>query len=81
MPKNMTPGELTEGCFKARTEFNTFSNIFKRGLDLKANFSSPYHAAMFLASNLISKREVRKKQGKDLADQDKSFFIQKPRSI
>ena len=81
IPKNMTPSELTEGCFKARTEFNRFSNIFKRSLDLKANFSSPYHGAMFLASNLISKREIRKKQGRDLADQDKSFFVQKPRTL
>jgi radical SAM superfamily enzyme YgiQ (UPF0313 family) len=62
-PRGMTADELTGGCFRARREFNRYSAIFKRGCDLKANCHSPLHLYAFLASNLISRKEIYRKQG------------------
>lgn len=74
-PKNFTAKELTDGCFWARTEFNTYSNIFKRALDTKSNFSSIYHAGTFLAANIVSRNEIRKKHGSLLSHRDTPIFL------
>lgn len=62
-PRSMTADELTEGCFRARQRFNQYSSIFRRAIDLKTNSRSPIHLGAFLVSNLISRREIYKKQG------------------
>lgn len=73
-PKNMTPDELTEGCYWARTEFNKYSSVFKRSLDKNANAGSLSNLAIFLISNLISRKEIHKKQGRPLGtDHDLVF--------
>jgi hypothetical protein len=58
----MTADELTAGCFRARQLFNTWSSIGRRSLDWRTNLRSPYRAGIYYASNLISRREIRKKQ-------------------
>jgi len=66
-PRNLTPSELTEGCKNARFEFNSYKNIFKRlFLGRKANANSIENMAIFLLSNLISRKEIMAKQGKEL---------------
>ena len=66
-PRNLTPSELTEGCKNARFEFNSYKNIFKRlFLGRKANANSIKNMAIFLLSNLISRKEIMAKQGKEL---------------
>jgi hypothetical protein len=65
-PKNMTPDELTEGCYWARSEFNKYSSIFKRALDKNANAGTLSNLAVFVISNLISRKEIHKKQGRPL---------------
>jgi radical SAM superfamily enzyme YgiQ (UPF0313 family) len=62
-PRGMTADELTEGCFQARQTFNRYSSILKRAL---ANCHSPYHLGIFLAANLISRKEIYNKQGAQL---------------
>jgi radical SAM superfamily enzyme YgiQ (UPF0313 family) len=67
-PRGMTPDELTAGCFRARCQFNRYSSICGRALDLAANSRDPYRLGLFAASNLISRREIHRKQGRRLGD-------------
>lgn len=65
-PRGMTADELTEGCFGARQAFNRYGAIASRVLDFKANCHSLQHLGVFLAGNLISRREIYQKQGRAL---------------
>jgi len=67
-PRGMTPDELTEGCFRARRQFNRHSSILSRALDFATNCRDPYRLALFAASNLVSRREIYRKQGVRLGD-------------
>jgi radical SAM superfamily enzyme YgiQ (UPF0313 family) len=64
-PGKLTASELAEVCRDARFEFNSYKNIFKRLLG-RANSSSLENMAVFLAANLISRKEIMSKQGKEL---------------
>lgn len=61
-PKHMTPLQLQEGCLKMRTDYYSMGCIFKR---LFANpiHLRPMNLVVFLLANLISRREIHKKQG------------------
>jgi radical SAM superfamily enzyme YgiQ (UPF0313 family) len=61
-PMHMTADRLTEECFAARIKFNSVGSIVRRLLDLRTNMRSPYRAGIYLAANLISRREIRCKQ-------------------
>lgn len=61
VPKQMTPQQLKEGCYRIRRRFNTYSNILKRGMSGHANRE---HLAIFFAANLINRREIIRKQGR-----------------
>ena len=63
-PENMTPDELRIGCMKARYEFNTYKNIFKRLIRNKVNRGS--NSIFYLLLNVISRKEIHRKQGKIL---------------
>jgi len=65
-PRGMTPEELEAGCYRARSRFNSLSSIARRALDLRANLSSPYTLAVYLAANFVSRIEVHRKQGATL---------------
>jgi radical SAM superfamily enzyme YgiQ (UPF0313 family) len=65
-PHGMTADELTEGCFRVRRQFNQYRSIFKRALDFKTNCRNPYRLGLHLASNIVSRREILKKQGQPL---------------
>jgi radical SAM superfamily enzyme YgiQ (UPF0313 family) len=67
-PRGMKADELTEGCFRARREFNRYSSIVSRAFDPGANCRDPYRLGLFAASNLISRREIYRKQGRPLGD-------------
>lgn len=62
-PRGLTAAELTEGCYRARTSFNTASSIVRRALEPRTNLRTPYRCSIYLMSNLISRREIRAKQG------------------
>ncbi|MBF0299111.1 MAG: B12-binding domain-containing radical SAM protein, partial [Oligoflexia bacterium] len=62
-PKNISPLELEENCYRVRTAFNTYSSIAIRAWDFKANFAGVFNAFLYLLANLITKRELKKKQG------------------
>jgi radical SAM superfamily enzyme YgiQ (UPF0313 family) len=65
-PRGMTADELTEGCFRARREFNRYTSIARRALDPGANCRDPYRLGLFAVSNLVSRREIWRKQGRRL---------------
>ena len=62
LPKNMTPQELQDGCLKMRTDYYSFGCIIKRLFGNKYNFL-PMNFFVFMATNLISKKEIKSKQG------------------
>ncbi len=65
-PKNMSPGELAEACRQARFTFNKYGNIMRRLFDFQANLQ---HPGIFLAANLISRKEIHSKQGSLLGNE------------
>jgi radical SAM superfamily enzyme YgiQ (UPF0313 family) len=64
-PRSMSPEELTAGCYRARSLFNTYSSILRRTLTPTA-LRSPHRLGIYLLSNLVSRREIHRKQGRPL---------------
>ena len=64
-PVSMTPDELKEGCKNARFSYNTYKNIFLRLFRNKVHWN-PFHMAVFLVLNIVSRKEIHRKQGKVL---------------
>lgn len=73
-PEHMTPDDLYEGCKHARFSFNSYANIFKRLFSNPIHLS-PFNAIMFLALNLISRKEIHRKQDKVLGGQTKNMGV------
>jgi len=67
-PKNMTPDELRDGIIRLRREFNTYSSIAARAFNFQANARSPHHLFAYLMVNLVTRKEIRNKQGEALGD-------------
>lgn len=64
-PANMTPDELKEGCLRIRTEFYSLPVIAKRFFRNKV-YWNPVNLFVYLLTNLISRREIKAKQGQML---------------
>lgn len=62
LPKNMSPEELMNGCLKMRTDFYSTGCIIKRLFSNPINFI-PLNFFVFILANIISHREILKKQG------------------
>jgi radical SAM superfamily enzyme YgiQ (UPF0313 family) len=65
-PRGMSADDLTEGCFRVRKAFNRYGAIAQRAWNTRANCRSLFHLGMFLAANLVSRREIYRKQGQRL---------------
>ncbi len=65
-PKQMTPEQLTEGCFKARLEFNKYSSILRRALDIEANIKNIHNMLAYFFYNFVARKEVNFKQNMKL---------------
>ncbi len=63
VPKNMTPDELTEACWKCRYQWNRPGTIFRRMWDFKTHLSSFYRLGVYWGYNPIYGKEAYKKQG------------------
>lgn len=61
-PANMTPEELKDGCLRIRTKYYSIGCILKRLFSEPMHFR-PMNLFVFLAVNLISRKEIHKKQG------------------
>jgi radical SAM superfamily enzyme YgiQ (UPF0313 family) len=66
VPAGMTPAQLAEGVYRARRRFYGWRSIAWRALDRQANTRSLASAALYLGANLVSRREIRLKQGREL---------------
>lgn len=73
-PEQMTPDDLSEGCKQARFRFNSYANIFRR-LFRNPLHLLPFNAILFLALNLISRKEIHRKQDKILGGQTKDMGV------
>ncbi|PIE34180.1 methylase [candidate division KSB3 bacterium] len=71
LPKLMSPDELTEAAFHARTTFNSPLSIFKRAFDFKTNMRSLFRLGTYLSYAPLFRKEVHKKQGMKLGLQQK----------
>jgi radical SAM superfamily enzyme YgiQ (UPF0313 family) len=67
-PARMTPDELREGVIRLRREFNACGAIAARMAHPQANARSFHHMFFYLMTNLVSRREIRNKQGRALGD-------------
>ncbi|MYZ52757.1 B12-binding domain-containing radical SAM protein [Malikia spinosa] len=65
VPRRMTPQQLAQGCFEAKQRFYAWSSIARRVLASDTRFSL-FGRAMSTVANLISRREVYRKQGRAL---------------
>lgn len=62
IPAKMTPEELQKGCLKMRTDFYSAGCILKRLFSNPINFR-PLNFFVFVMANIVSHREIHKKQG------------------
>ncbi len=65
VPKNMTADELRDGCFQIRSKFYSIPCILRRLFANPVHFR-PMNLIVFLLANMISRREIHKKQGQIL---------------
>jgi len=65
-PLGMTADDLTRGCFDARRQFNTVGSILSRLYDRRTNSRSLFRAGVYMLANLISRREIYRKQQREL---------------
>ncbi|MGH7139404.1 MAG: B12-binding domain-containing radical SAM protein [Pirellulales bacterium] len=65
-PRGMTADDLTAGCLRARLRFNTWASLCRRAFAPRTNLRTPFRLGVYLLSNLISKREILSKQGRQL---------------
>jgi radical SAM superfamily enzyme YgiQ (UPF0313 family) len=65
VPRGMTPEQLAAGCFDAKKRFYAWSSIASRVFRSEKPFS-PFSASMTMVANVISRREVHRKQGRTL---------------
>jgi radical SAM superfamily enzyme YgiQ (UPF0313 family) len=63
MPRRMSPEDLEHAVFDARRRFNTPSSIFQRALDPRTNARGLARLVIYLAVNLVNRREIYRKQG------------------
>ncbi len=62
-PESMPALELAMRCHEARRHFYGVSSLSKRGWDFKANAAGLRRAKLFLALNLLLRREISQKRG------------------
>lgn len=62
-PAHMTPEDLSAACFEARRSFYAWPRILRRATNRRSNTRNLFMTAAFLSSNLLSRREVKKRQG------------------
>ena len=62
-PRGMTRQQLTDGCRRCRERFNSFSGMASRFLRSPAHTRVLDNAAVFWATNVVSKLDIRAKSG------------------
>lgn len=70
LPRHMTPAALGECCVRARQAFYGYRSIARRATNRRANSRTPSHLGVFLAANLMFRREIAGKIGRPLGALD-----------
>ena len=65
-PSGLAPQELAESCFQARRTFYAWPQVLRRAANLRGNINAPLLALIYFTSNLLSGRDVKKRQGMPL---------------
>lgn len=65
-PSRMSRQQLGAGCFEVRRQFNGLGNILARFPGHRWGKDSVYKSKLFLAANLVSRRELHRKYGRRL---------------
>ena len=65
-PARMTADALQDGCRQARAAFYQVGAIARRLTNIRANARSVAHLGLFLAANVVSRRELASKIGRPL---------------
>ncbi|MDR2133163.1 MAG: B12-binding domain-containing radical SAM protein [Clostridiales Family XIII bacterium] len=65
-PRSMTPRELADSCKAARYKFYSYRNILRRALG--ANARGLFNLGVFALINLVSRKEIHRKQGRRLGE-------------
>ena len=60
-PANISTAKLKEACIRMRFKFYKYTNILYRAFDFKSNCRNLSNLVLFLASNIIARRQVRNK--------------------
>lgn len=63
VPTQMTPDQLTEACFEARSQFNSIPSLLRRFSDLKTNMRTLNRMRRFWQFTPVFRKEVFKKHG------------------
>jgi radical SAM superfamily enzyme YgiQ (UPF0313 family) len=66
VPARLSPEALRDGVLDLRRRFYGLASIARRATDRRANTRTLGNAALFLAANLLSRREIARKQGRAL---------------
>lgn len=61
VPETMSPEQLAFAIRDARKRFNSISSIFRRGFEFRANGKNPFNSLIFLAGNVVSRRDIKNK--------------------
>ncbi|MEA3413453.1 MAG: hypothetical protein U9R74_18235 [Pseudomonadota bacterium] len=61
-PRGMSADDLTQGCYRARRGFYGSRSMLHRAIGIGASGFDPYNMWIYLVSNLVSRREIRRKK-------------------
>lgn len=61
-PRKMSAEELARGCFDARKQFNSYSSIFQRAMNVNVNLRSYWHTLIYFTANYINRKAIYAKQ-------------------
>ena len=70
LPKNMSANQLSEGSYRARCQFYAYNSILRRIWSSTGGITQPYKIGVYLLANIISKREIKRKQDRSFGDAD-----------
>jgi radical SAM superfamily enzyme YgiQ (UPF0313 family) len=76
LPHGMSARELNEGPMRARRAFYSWGSIAARALYGAAKWRQPYKIGTMLLANVISRREIDRKQGRLLSTPGRAELVE-----
>jgi radical SAM superfamily enzyme YgiQ (UPF0313 family) len=76
IPRGMSVRELNEGPMRARRAFYGWASIASRALYGSTRWRQPYKIGTMLLANIISRREIVRKQGRSLTSSARARLVE-----